>query len=194
MNISVFFFLVNFAFFLFLQKKVCFMEVQNASFGLAFDFIKVQQQPAAKKRSARCGRKKHQILCYSRMHAQKNMEKPFWEPAWSVSEYIYLILNNLSHPCEPAFRFEESVTCASPVWLIDLIEKSNTSQRRELLRFHTLDLKARRLCSALYESFACLSIHGEFKEPWIDRIGRWNEGIDWVIRMDIWRYTAWYTV
>lgn len=34
------------------------MEVPNASFGLAFDFIKVQQQPAAKKRSARCGGKK----------------------------------------------------------------------------------------------------------------------------------------
>ena len=49
--------------------------------------------------------------------------------------------------------------------LIDLIEKSNTSQRCKLLICHTPDPKARRLCSALYESFACLSIHGEFKEP-----------------------------
>ena len=66
----------------------------------------------------------------------------------------------------------ESAACASSV-LLTCLKKSNTSQRLELLRFHTLDLKARRLCSALYESFACLSIHGEFKEPWVDG----NDGI-----------------
>lgn len=84
-NIS--FFLVFFCYVS--SEKGMFHGGANTAFGLSsilHDFMKVQQQPAAKKRSARCER----ILCYSRMHVHKEYGETF---LWT-REY-----------CEPAFEF-----------------------------------------------------------------------------------------
>ena len=76
-------------FFCFLRKRVFHGDAKCVFWvGISMLSLRCSSSQQQRREAPGAGEKKLVFFCYSRMYAQKNMQKPFWEPAWIVSEYI----------------------------------------------------------------------------------------------------------